>query len=131
MDVSLSRLLSLLELLQVYRQLTAEEMASRLEVSPRTVRRYIAGLQDMGIPVETERGPAGGYRLRRGFKLPPLMLSNEEALVVIIGLLAAMAIPAFEKVRKNAELKTCYNIERAISSAALSSAVSFLRRSPR
>jgi predicted DNA-binding transcriptional regulator YafY len=92
MDVSLSRLLSLLELLQVYRQLTAEEMASRLEVSPRTVRRYIAGLQDMGIPVETERGPAGGYRLRRGFKLPPLMLSNEEALVVIIGLLAAQRL---------------------------------------
>jgi predicted DNA-binding transcriptional regulator YafY len=92
MDVSLSRLLSLLELLQVYRQLTAEEIASRLEVSPRTVRRYIAGLQDMGIPVETERGPAGGYRLRRGFKLPPLMLSNEEALVVIIGLLAAQRL---------------------------------------
>ncbi len=92
MDVSLSRLLSLLELLQVYRQLTAEELASRLEVSPRTVRRYIAGLQDMGIPVETERGPAGGYRLRRGFKLPPLMLSNEEALVVIIGLLAAQRL---------------------------------------
>jgi predicted DNA-binding transcriptional regulator YafY len=91
-DVSLSRLLSLLELLQVYRQLTAEELASRLEVSPRTVRRYIAGLQDMGIPVETERGPAGGYRLRRGFKLPPLMLSNEEALVVIIGLLAAQRL---------------------------------------
>ena len=92
MDVSLSRLLTLLELLQVYRQLTAEEMASRLEVSPRTVRRYIAGLQDMGIPVETERGPAGGYRLRRGFKLPPLMLSNEEALVTIIGLLAAQRL---------------------------------------
>jgi predicted DNA-binding transcriptional regulator YafY len=92
MDVSLSRLLALIELLQVYRQLTAEEIASRLEVSPRTVRRYIAGLQDMGIPVETERGPAGGYRLRRGFKLPPLMLSNEEALVVIIGLLAAQRL---------------------------------------
>jgi predicted DNA-binding transcriptional regulator YafY len=76
----------------VYRQLTAEEMASRLEVSPRTVRRYIAGLQEMGIPVETERGPAGGYRLRSGFKLPPLMLSNEEALVVIIGLLAAQRL---------------------------------------
>src|ERR1700720_2528964 len=89
MDLSVGRLLPPIELLQVYRQLTAEELASRLEVSPRTVRRYIAGLQDMGIPVETERGPAGGYRLRRGFKLPPLMLSNEEALVVIIGLLAA------------------------------------------
>ena len=46
----------------------------------------------MGIPVETERGPAGGYRLRRGFKLPPLMLSNDEALVMIIGLLAAQRL---------------------------------------
>ena len=92
MDLSVGRLLTLIELLQVYRQLNAEEIASRLEVSPRTVRRYITGLQDMGIPVETERGPAGGYRLRRGFKLPPLMLSNEEALVMIIGLLAAQRL---------------------------------------
>ena len=92
MDLSMGRLLTLIELLQVYRQLNAEEIASRLEVTPRTVRRYIAGLQEMGIPVETERGPAGGYRLRRGFKLPPLMLSNEEALVMIIGLLAAQRL---------------------------------------
>jgi predicted DNA-binding transcriptional regulator YafY len=91
-DLSIGRLLTLIELLQVYRQLNAEEIASRLEVSPRTVRRYITGLQEMGIPVETERGPAGGYRLRRGFKLPPLMLSNEEALVMIIGLLAAQRL---------------------------------------
>ena len=92
MDLSVGRLLTLIELLQVYRQLTAEEIASRLEVTPRTVRRYITGLQDMGIPVETERGPAGGYRLRRGFKLPPLMLTNDEALVTIIGLLAAQRL---------------------------------------
>jgi predicted DNA-binding transcriptional regulator YafY len=92
MDLSVGRLLTLIELLQVYRQLNAEEIASRLEVTPRTVRRYITGLQEMGIPVETERGPAGGYRLRRGFKLPPLMLSNEEALVMVIGLLAAQRL---------------------------------------
>src|SRR5580700_7873149 len=92
MDLSVGRLLTLIELLQVYRQLNAEEIADRLEVTPRTVRRYITGLQDMGIPVETERGPAGGYRLRRGFKLPPLMLTNDEALVTIIGLLAAQRL---------------------------------------
>ena len=92
MDLSVSRLLTLIELLQVYRQLNAEEIASRLEVSPRTVRRYITGLQEMGIPVEAERGPAGGYRLRRGPKLPPLMLSNDEALVTVIGLLAAQRL---------------------------------------
>ena len=71
MDLSVGRLLTLIELLQVYRQLNAEEIASRLEVSPRTVRRYITGLQEMGIPVEAERGPAGGYRLRRGPSCPP------------------------------------------------------------
>ena len=92
MDLSVSRLLTLIELLQVYRQLNAEEIAGRLEVSPRTVRRYVTGLQEMGIPVETERGPAGGYRLRRGPRLPPLMLSNDEALVTIIGLLAAQRL---------------------------------------
>ena len=92
MDLSVGRLLTLLEMLQVYRQLSASDIAERLEVSPRTVRRYITGLQDMGIPVEATRGPAGGYRLRRGFKLPPLMLSNDEALVVVIGLLAAQRL---------------------------------------
>ena len=92
MDLSVGRLLTLLEMLQAYRQLSAADIAERLEVSPRTVRRYVSGLQDMGIPVEAERGPAGGYRLRRGFKLPPLMLSNDEALVVVIGLLAAQRL---------------------------------------
>jgi predicted DNA-binding transcriptional regulator YafY len=92
MDLSFSRLLTLLEMLQVYRQLNAADIAERLEVSPRTVRRYITGLQDMGIPVEADRGPAGGYRLRRGFKLPPLMLTNDEALVMVIGLLAAQRL---------------------------------------
>jgi predicted DNA-binding transcriptional regulator YafY len=92
MDLSVGRLLTLLELLQVYRQLSAAEIARRLEVSPRTVRRYVTGLQEMGIPVEADRGPIGGYRLRRGFKLPPLMLTNDEALVIVIGLLAAQRL---------------------------------------
>jgi predicted DNA-binding transcriptional regulator YafY len=91
-DLSFGRLLTLIELLQVYRQLTAADISERLEVSPRTVRRYITGLQDMGIPVEADRGPAGGYRLRRGFKLPPVMLTNDEALVMVIGLLAAQRL---------------------------------------
>jgi predicted DNA-binding transcriptional regulator YafY len=67
MDLSFGRLLTLLELLQAYRRLSAREIADRLQVDMRTVRRYVAGLQDMGIPVEGERGPAGGYRLRPGF----------------------------------------------------------------
>lgn len=89
LDNSFGRLLTLLELLQAYRRLSAREIAQRLEVDVRTVRRYVAGLQEVGIPVEGERGAAGGYRLRPGFRLPPLMFSNEEALAVVLGLLAA------------------------------------------
>lgn len=92
MDASIGRLLTLLELLQAYRRLSAGEIAARLDVDTRTVRRYIAGLQEMGIPVEGERGPAGGYRLRPGYKLPPLMFTNDEALAVILGLLAVQRL---------------------------------------
>jgi predicted DNA-binding transcriptional regulator YafY len=81
-----------LELLQARGRLTGPEIAERLEVDLRTVRRYVTMLQDLGIPVEGERGRAGGYRLRPGFKLPPLMLSNDEALAVTLGLMAARQI---------------------------------------
>ena len=88
MDLSKERLLTLLELLQARRRMSGDAIAERLEVTPRTVRRYILGLQEMGIPVEAERGRTGGYRMRPGFKLPPLMFTNEEALVLVLGLLA-------------------------------------------
>jgi predicted DNA-binding transcriptional regulator YafY len=91
-DTSFGRLLTLLELLQAYRRLTARDISHRLQVDVRTVRRYVAGLQEMGIPVEGERGPAGGYRLRPGYRLPPLMFTNEEALAVVVGLLAAQRL---------------------------------------
>src|SRR4051812_35563685 len=84
-----TRVLSVLELLQARGRLSGPELAERLEVDLRTVRRYITMLQDLGIPIEGERGRAGGYRLRAGFKLPPLMLSDEEALAVTLGLLVA------------------------------------------
>jgi predicted DNA-binding transcriptional regulator YafY len=90
--MSFGRLLTLLELLQAYRRMSAREIADRLQVDVRTVRRYVAGLQEMGIPVEGERGAAGGYRLRPGFRLPPLMLTNEEALAMVLGLLAGQRI---------------------------------------
>ncbi len=83
-----TRVLTVLELLQAYPRLSGAELAQRLEVDRRTVRRYITMLQDLGIPVDAERGPHGGYWLRPGFKLPPLMLSEEEALAVMLGLLA-------------------------------------------
>lgn len=81
-----TRVLTVLELLQSRPQLTGAELAERLEVSPRTVRRYISMLQDLGLPVEAERGRHGAYRLAPGFKLPPLMLNNDEALALVLGL---------------------------------------------
>src|SRR5439155_5185905 len=54
----------------------------------RTVRRYVSTLREIGIPVDAEAGRHGGYRLRPGYKLPPLMLTDDEALAVVLGLLA-------------------------------------------
>jgi predicted DNA-binding transcriptional regulator YafY len=84
-----TRVLTVLELLQARPSLSGAELAARLEVDRRTVRRYITMLQDLGIPIEATRGPHGSYRLRPGFKLPPLMLTNDEALAVTLSLIAA------------------------------------------
>jgi predicted DNA-binding transcriptional regulator YafY len=84
-----SRLLELLELLQTRPVTTGGEIAQQLAIDPRTVRRYVAALQELGIPVEGQRGVGGGYRIRPGFRLPPLMLDDGEAVVVVLGLLAA------------------------------------------
>jgi len=82
-----TRVLTLLEMLQSHREISGPELAARLEVDVRTVRRYVTMLQDIGIPVEGERGRYGTYRLMPGFKLPPLMLTEDEALAVTLGLL--------------------------------------------
>jgi predicted DNA-binding transcriptional regulator YafY len=84
-----TRVLTILELLQARGSLNGAELAERLEVDRRTVRRYIMMLQDLGIPIEAMRGPYGGYRLRPGFKPPPLMLTNDEALAITLSLFAA------------------------------------------
>jgi predicted DNA-binding transcriptional regulator YafY len=86
---SSARLLAFLEILQDRPFVTGRELARRLEVDLRTVRRYAATLHELGIPVDGERGPAGGYRLRPGYKLPPLMLTDDEATAVVFGLVAA------------------------------------------
>ncbi|WP_110514533.1 helix-turn-helix transcriptional regulator [Herpetosiphon llansteffanensis] len=86
-----TRLLTILELLQSHRQLSGSQLASRLEISPRSIRRYIVMLQDMGIPIEAERGPDGAYYLGRGVKLPPLMITNQEASALVLGLLVLQA----------------------------------------
>ena len=86
-----SRLLELLELLQGRQLTTGREIADRLGIDARTVRRYVDVLQGLGIPVEGQRGVGGGYRIRPGYRLPPLMLGDEEAVAVVLGLLATRA----------------------------------------
>jgi predicted DNA-binding transcriptional regulator YafY len=84
-----TRLLALLELLQDRGLVTVDELARRLEVDPRSVRRYATALREMGIAVESVRGPFGGYRLTAGHRQPPLMLSDDEAVAIAVVLTTA------------------------------------------
>src|SRR3954465_5341713 len=85
------RLLRLLSLLQTPRDWTGAELASRLEVSPRTIRNDIERLRTLGYPVHATRGAGGGYRLEAGTSMPPLLLEDDEAVAVAIGLRTATA----------------------------------------
>ena len=84
-----TRVLAVLALLQAHGRMPGSELAQRLEVNIRTLRRYIVMLQDLGIPIEAERGRHGAYVLSAGFKLPPMMFTNEEALALTVGLISA------------------------------------------
>ena len=84
-----TRVLAVLALLQAHGRMSGAELAQRLEVNIRTLRRYIIMLQDLGIPIEAERGRNGAYVLSAGFKLPPMMFTNEEALALTVGLISA------------------------------------------
>ena len=77
-----TRVLTVLELLQSHGRMSGAELARRLEVDGRTLRRYIAKLEDLGIPVVAERGRYGCYSLIAGFKLPPMMFTDDEALAL-------------------------------------------------
>jgi predicted DNA-binding transcriptional regulator YafY len=81
-----SRLLELLALLQARREWPGPELAERLGVSRRTVRRDIDRLRELGYPVESVAGPAGCYTLRAGTAMPPLLLDDEEAIAIAVGL---------------------------------------------
>lgn len=84
----IARVLTLLELLQSGGIRTVPELAERLGVDERTVRRYAGHLIDLDVPVESVRGRYGGYRLAPGYRMPPLMLNDDEALAVLLGLVA-------------------------------------------
>ncbi len=80
-----TRLFNLIAYLQRHPNSSASQLAEALDVSARTVQRYIVMLEDMGVPVYAERGAQGGYSLVRGYRMPPLMLSPEEAVAVHLG----------------------------------------------
>lgn len=83
------RLLKLLSLLQMRQEWTGTQLADRLEVSPRTVRKDIDRLRQLGYPVDATRGSVGGYRLGSGAQMPPLLLDDDEAVATVIGLTTA------------------------------------------
>ncbi|MFC7376438.1 helix-turn-helix transcriptional regulator [Brachybacterium sp. GCM10030267] len=86
-----ARMLRLLELLQSAQIRTVGELAELLEVDERTVRRYVAHLAEMGIEIDAVRGRYGGYRLAAGSRMPPVILDDDEAVAVILGLLRAQS----------------------------------------
>ncbi|WP_214403028.1 helix-turn-helix transcriptional regulator [Pseudonocardia lacus] len=84
-----SRVLALLEILQTGGTRTAAQLAAALGVDERTVRRYVEHLVDLDVPVRSERGRYGGYRLAKGYRMPPLMLTDDEAIATLAGIVAA------------------------------------------
>ena len=88
-ETTSSRLLTLLSLLQGRRDWPGLELADRLEVSPRTIRRDVERLRTLGYPVESMTGPAGGYQLRAGTAMPPLLLDDDEAIAIAVALRTA------------------------------------------
>lgn len=86
-----ARMLRLLSLLQTHRYWPGGELADRLEVSARTLRRDIDRLRELGYPVDAARGVAGGYQLQSGATMPPLLLEDEEAVAIAVGLRTSAA----------------------------------------
>lgn len=98
MTTPAGRLLSLLSLLQTRRDWSGEDLSSRLEVSVRTVRRDVDRLRELGYPVQTTKGPAGGYRLAAGSDLPPMLFDADQAVAVAVALqTAATGISGIEE----------------------------------
>jgi len=100
-----ARLLRLLSLLQSRRDWTGPDLAVRLGVGERTVRNDIERLRSLGYPVDATRGAAGGYRLGAGAELPPLLLDDDEAVAIVLGLRAATGLTAIEEISLRALTK--------------------------
>ncbi|MFI7660107.1 helix-turn-helix transcriptional regulator [Micromonospora parva] len=124
-----AQVLALLELLQSGGVRTMAELAERLGVEPRTVRRYVSHLIDLDLPVESVRGRYGGYRLAAGYRLPPLMFNDDEALAVLLGLIAgrraglatatsAAGETAAAKIRRVLPPRTADRLDAALQSLA-------------
>jgi predicted DNA-binding transcriptional regulator YafY len=115
-----TRVLAVLELLQTHGRLSGAELAARLQIDRRTLRRYIVTLEDIGIPITAERGRHGGYALMAGFKLPPMMFTDDEALALSVGLLAARelglaeAAPAVASAQAKLERIMPANLKRRV-----------------
>jgi predicted DNA-binding transcriptional regulator YafY len=124
-----ARVLTLLEILQSGGVHTVSRLAGRLGVDERTVRRYAGHLVDLEIPVESVRGRYGGYRLSPGFRMPPLMLTGDEALAVVLGLIAGRhgLAPTSREAAESAAAKVRRVLPKALGGRleALAGAVEF------
>src|SRR5690242_1424881 len=89
---SLTRVFLALELLQGGDRVSGTELAGRLGIDLRTAQRYIARLRELGVPVVASPGVGGAYRLRPGFRMPPLLFTNEEAFALSLGLRALQQV---------------------------------------
>jgi predicted DNA-binding transcriptional regulator YafY len=127
---STARVLTLLELLQEGGIQSVAALATRLGVDERTVRRYVAQLVEMDVPVESVRGRHGGYRVTPGYRMPPLMLTDEEALTLVLGLIVGRrsgGLPvddetvesAVSKVRRVLPRRTTARLDALLSSSDL------------
>src|SRR4051794_3354745 len=100
-----ARLLALLGLLQTRGTWSGADLAVRLDVGERTLRKDVERLRQLGYPVDSVRGPAGGYRLGDHGRLPPLLLDDQEAVAVAVGLGAVAAVPGIEEASPRAPAK--------------------------
>ncbi len=123
---STSRVLRVLELLQSAETRTVSQLADRLGVNERTVRRYVQQLIDLDIPVESLRGRYGGYRIAAGFRVPPLMLDDDEAVAVVVALIHAQSSAegdttasqtALAKIRRSLPTATSHRLETLLASS--------------